>query len=618
MLPLTQVLVEFARIMGTDFSVQEILDHLVARIVDILPVTGAGVMLMGADQELHFLAATNDTLLAIESLQNELIEGPCLDAYESGHPVSIPDLRLDESFPRFSPRALESGLAAVFTFPLSLDNHRLGALDLYRDKSGALSDRDLQIAQVLADVAAGYLINAQSRREAAASAAELRRQSLHDPLTGLANRTLLVELMDKAVARASRSHHFAAVLFIDLDGFKGVNDHYGHHVGDQLLCAVAERLVEMVRPGDTVSRIGGDEFVALCEDITQSGDAELIAQRITRALATPFRLGPITVNITGSVGVAFSGPGQDIPAILLRNADFAMYQAKNRGGSQHHISDPAARLAADSRSDLERDLREAERLNQFQLAYQPIVEVGTGRLVGVEALLRWDHPGRGRIMPNVIIPSAERTGLIVSIGDWVLQQACRDLAQWTRDASGIDSVSVNVSANQMMGTSFAKTVAHALQETGVDPSAVCLEVTESLFLGDSARARSVMKELKDLGVRLSLDDFGTGYSSLSYLRHFPVDSVKIDRSFIGNLNQDGPTKAIVRSVIGLSHELDLTVVAEGVETLVELREVSALRADFVQGYRFGRPLPKAKLTELVAIGAASWASDAIRAARVGV
>ena len=290
-----------------------------------------------------------------------------------------------------------------------------------------------------------------------------------------------------------------------------------------------------------------------------------------------------------------------------------MYQAKARGGSRHHISDPAAGLAADTRADLERDLREAEHRKQFQLAYQPIVEVRSGRLAGVEALLRWDHPARGRVMPDIIIPSAERTGTIVSIGEWVLRQACLDLTQWTKEQSGIDSVSVNVSAHQVMDPSFARIVADVLRDTGVNPSAVCLEVTESLFLADSDRAGIVMRELKDLGVRLFLDDFGTGYSSLSYLRLFPVDAVKIDRSFIGNLVHDGTTKAIVRSVIDLSHELNLTVVAEGVETLVDLREVSALGADFVQGYRFGRPLPKAKLTGLVAVGAASWASDALRA-----
>ena len=236
--PLTKVLIEFAHTLGTDFPIQTILDHLVTRIVELLPVTGAGVMLMGAAQGLHFVAASDETVLAIETLQNELIEGPCLDAYRTGEPVAVTDLESDGRFPRFSPRALAAGLAAVFTFPLRLRDRRLGALDLYRDVPGPLSGHDLQMAQVLADIAAGYLVSAQARVDAEAAAARLQHMYLHDRLTGLPNRTLLVELLDRAVRRARRSHHVAAVLFIDLDNFKLVNDRYGHHVGDLLLAAV--------------------------------------------------------------------------------------------------------------------------------------------------------------------------------------------------------------------------------------------------------------------------------------------------------------------------------------------------------------------------------------------
>jgi diguanylate cyclase (GGDEF)-like protein len=598
-LPLTKVLVEFAETLGTDFSAQRILEHLVKRIVDILPVTGAGVMLMGERQELHFVAASNSTVLEIETLQNELIEGPCLDAYRTGELVSVPDLNRDTRFPRFSPRALVQGLAAVFTFPLRLRDHRLGALDLYRDVAGELTDQDLDTAQILANVAAGYLVNAQARQDAIDTEGQLRQLSLHDSLTGLPNRTLLVELLDRAVDRARRSHHVAAVLFIDLDAFKSINDLYGHHVGDELLVAVADRLAMLLRPGDVLCRIGGDEFVALCEDMASAADAEVIAERVTLALAEPFPLPSLTVTVSGSVGIAFSGPGQDIPAIL-RNADFAMYQAKSDGGGRYRLSDPNARLAADRRNHLDVDLRQSQARGELYLAYQPIISLGTGRLAGVEALLRWNHPVRGLVMPTVTIPSAERTGMIIELGEWVLRRACRDLMQWKQDGLEIPKLAVNVSARQVMDPAFAHTVAAVLTETGADPTALCLEVTESVFLGDTDRAAKVLNTIKSLGVQLSLDDFGTGYSSLTYLQSFPVDIVKIDRSFTVRISKSRSARSIVHAVIDLSHVLDMTVVAEGVETSEELEQITQMGADYGQGFHFSAPIPRNDFSDYAA------------------
>ena len=277
---LAQVLVEFAHTLGTDFPIQRILDHLVLRIVDILPVTGAGVMVMGPMEELHFIAASNDVVTRIEGLQNELGEGPCLEAYRTGEAVAVTDLAADTRFSEFSPRAAAAGLAAVFTFPMRRDGTRLGAVDLYRDTPGALSAADLERAQTLADVAAAYLFNAQARLESSATVDQLNHLSLHDPLTGLPNQTLLEELLARAVARSRRSRHVAAVLFADLDGFKAVNDRHGHQVGDEVLRSAAARLTRLLRPGDTVARLGGDEFVVLCEDLHDSADAELVAGRI--------------------------------------------------------------------------------------------------------------------------------------------------------------------------------------------------------------------------------------------------------------------------------------------------------------------------------------------------
>jgi diguanylate cyclase (GGDEF)-like protein len=603
------VLVEFAHTLGTDFSIQRTLDHLVQSIVDMLPISGAGVMLMDDRQELHFVAASDATVMAIERIQNELGEGPCLEAYRLGIPVSIPDLHTDTRCPRFSPRAATEGMGAVFTFPLKLDEERLGALDLYRDVDGPLTPADLEAAQTLADVASAYLFNAQARIDASATIARLNHHSLHDPLTGLANRTLFEELLEQAISRARRSEQLIAVLFADLDGFKAVNDRYGHLVGDELLCGVADRLTRALRPGDTAARLGGDEFVILCEDLNESSDAELLARRIAAAVAEPFDLAGTHVRVTVSVGIAYSGLGRDLPQALLRDADFAMYQAKIDGGNQLQVLDPAARLAADRRDQLEADLQDAQSLNQLSLRYQPIVDVHTSDLVAVEALLRWQHPERGWVPPEVLIPNAERTGAILTLGEWVLRQACSDLMTWRATGLDIPSIAVNVSAHQVMGLAFPQTVERVLRDTGVDPHLVCLEVTESVFLADVPRAVAVMEAIKQLGVTLALDDFGTGYSSPNYLRQFPFDSVKIDRSFTADATTDKVTRSIVSALINVSHGMELTVTAEGVETRQELMQVTSLGADHAQGFHLSQPLSRDEVRRYVRGDAAVAMSD---------
>jgi diguanylate cyclase (GGDEF)-like protein len=500
------------------------------------------------------------------------------------------DLRSETRFPQFSPRASADRLAAVFTFPMRLDGDRLGALDLYRDTPGGLSKADLKAAQVLADVAAAYLFNAQARIDASATLARLDHRSLHDPLTGLPNRTLL----DKAVAWARRSHLIAAVLSADLDGFKAVNDRYGHHVGDQLLGAVAARLTEVVRPGDTVARLGGDEFVVLCEDLHDAGDAETVARRLTTAVSAPFDLAGHQIAASVSVGIAFSGPGEGIPEELLRG--LRDVPGQQDGGGRHAVIDPAARIAADRRDELERDLAQAQHRAQLALVYQPIIDVRSGDLVAVEALLRWYHPERGTVMPGTVIPSAERTGLILAIGEWVLSQACRDLQVWQTHRLAVPSVAVNVSAHQVMGPAFPRTVARVLADTGADPGAVTPEVTEGVFLTDAPRALAVLRAVKDLGVALSLDDFGTGYSSLVHLKRLPVSEIKVDRSFVQRMTTDADDAAIVRSIVDLAHSLGLRVVAEGVETAETWRALEALGCDLAQGYLISRPVPGDEVT----------------------
>jgi len=352
---LSAVLSDFARTMLTDFPIQRILDHLVERIVDVLPVTGAGVTLFAPGKAPQYVAASNTAALRFEQLQTELGQGPCWTAVEGGEPVAVPDLVLDDGYPVFGPAALAAGMAAVFTFPLRHGDVRLGALDLYRDTPGALDAKAMAAAQTLADVAAAYLLNAQAREQALSSAELFRDRSLHDALTGLPNRVLLEERLEQAARRARRTDTAVAVLFADLDRFKRVNDTYGHAVGDQLLIDVAARLSALVRPGDTLARVSGDEFVFLCEDLSQAADVDLLVARIADAFGAPFVLTSVTLIVTASVGIAYAGPGQAVTDNLVLDADLAMYQAKRRGGASHQMIDLRLTEEAHDRSQLERN-----------------------------------------------------------------------------------------------------------------------------------------------------------------------------------------------------------------------------------------------------------------------
>lgn len=597
---LSGVLSEFARTMVTDFPIQAILDHLVQRIVDVLPVTAAGVTLIAPDSDPRYVAASDDSALRYEELQTELGEGPCLEAYQTGRAVAVPDLREELRFPKFAAQALEAGLMAVFTFPLHHDNEQLGALDLYRDTAGPLDAAEMEAAQTLADVAAAYLINAQARADLRDSSALSRERSLHDALTGLPNRVLLLERLDHAVHRGRRSNKLAAVLFADLDQFKLVNDLHGHSVGDELLMAVARRLTSVLRPGDTLARMSGDEFVVLCEDLATPAEIDAIAARVVDAIATPFDLSGVKVEISASVGIAYSGRGDHLSSQLLVDADAAMYQAKRGGGAHHRVIDLRERHLASERINMERQLRGAQRRGELRTEYQPIVATRSGRIIGVEALLRWAHPTGGTILPAVLVPLAEQSGLINEIGRWVLEQACPDRNRWHNHSETDDlTMAVNVSVYQLMSSNFAPSVSQVLSETGTDPRLLTLEVTESVFVQDSDRASVVLRELKRIGVNLALDDFGTGYASLNYLKRFPIDIVKIDQGFVADMVHEPASHAIVSAVIELGHQLGMTVVAEGVETEQQRDELMALGCDYSQGFHFAHPMSADDLDALV-------------------
>jgi diguanylate cyclase (GGDEF)-like protein len=587
---LSDVLSEFARTLVTDFPIQSILDHLVVRIVDVLPISAAGVTLISPGADPHYIAASDDSAMRFEQLQTELGEGPCLIAYEHGEAVVVPDLRADDRFPRFSARAIEEGLAAVFTFPLRHDDLQLGALDLYRTSAGPMNAGAMTAAQTLADVASAYLLNAQARSDLRDSSERARESALHDALTGLPNRTLLVQRLVHAILRCRRSEKLVAILFADLDRFKAVNDTYGHHIGDELLVAVGARLTDLLRPGDTLARLAGDEFVILCEDLESTSQVEPLANRIDTALAETFVLNGIEVQISASVGIAFAGRGDDIPEQILQDADTAMYQAKRKGGARHGMVDVGEQRLAHNRATLNRDLRGALERCELRTEYQPIVATADGRITGVEALLRWAHPVRGIVAPDTVVPLAEQSGLIVEIGRWVLTQACLDLQRWHRhDQHHELEICVNISSSQLMAPDFSATVAAVLAETSTDSNLLTLEITESVFIQDSDRALIVLNDLKRLGVKLALDDFGTGYSSLSYLKQFPVNIVKIDRAFIADLGREPTSRLIVSAIVRLAHSLQMTVVAEGIESKSQYDEVLALDCDSYQGYFFARP-----------------------------
>lgn len=585
---LSDVLSEFARTLVTDFPIQGILDHLVERIVDVLPITAAGVTLIAPGVDPRYVAASDESALRFEELQTQLGEGPCVEAYRTGEAVAVADLREEQRFPAFSRQAFEAGLGAVFTFPLRNGDEQLGALDLYRDSPGPLDDAAMKAAQTLADVAAAYLLNAQARADLRDSTERAREQALHDPLTGLPNRALLLERLEHAKLRGRRSGKVAAVLFADLDQFKAVNDLHGHGVGDELLVAVAQRLTAVLRPGDTLARISGDEFVIFCEDLDSSAQVDAIAARVGAAVAAPFELSGVNVDVTASIGIAFWR--EQSSEQLLSDADTAMYQAKRKGGDRQQIVDLPDQERAAGRAALQRDLRHATARHELRTEYQPVVDIAGGTVEAVEALVRWDHPERGLVMPAVFVPLAEESRVIGEIGEWVFERACRDRQVWqNRRPTHEFAMSVNVSVQQVLAPYYAATVAAVLSRTQTSPESVTLEVTESVF-EDHDRALAVLRELKGIGVTLALDAFGTGPSSLNSLARFPIDIVKIDRTVTAGLAHDPASHAVVFAAVELAHILGMVVVAEGVETAEQHRHLAALGCDRGQGQYFAPPM----------------------------
>ena len=450
---------------------------------------------------------------------------------------------------------------------------------------------------------AGAVIVFRDVSAARAMAAQIAHSAQHDFLTGLPNRMLLNDRVGQAIAAAQRHEKQVAVLFLDLDGFKHINDSLGHPTGDKLLQSIAWRLVECVRGSDTVSRQGGDEFVVLLSEVEQPEDAAHTARRMLQAVAEAHSIDQHDLHVTTSIGVSvYPDDGLDAET-LIKNADTAMYQAKENGRQSYKFFKPAMNVRAVERQSIEESLRRALERNEFALHYQPKIDLRTGAITGAEALLRWTHPTRGLVSPARFIPVAEDCGLILPIGAWVLREACGQARAWVDAGLPVATMAVNVSAMEFRNENFLQNLTAILAETGLDPRSLELELTESVLMKHAESTASILQSVRERGVQVAVDDFGTGYSSLSYLRKFPVDALKIDQSFVRQISA-GEDTTIVTAVIAMARSLKLRVVAEGVETVGELTFLRAHQCDEAQGYYFSRPVPPQQFAILLTTGIA--------------
>lgn len=493
----------------------------------------------------------------------------------------------------------DAGFRFMIASPVWCGGELVGAL-----VAGSLARRtprphEVECLDLLASQAGAALNNARLFSERRAFEARLEHQAFHDGLTNLPNRALFLDRLEQALARTRRDGDPVGVLFMDLDRFKMVNDSLGHDVGDELLTAVAQRLNVCLRPGDTLARYGGDEFTVLLERLRFDGDAIEVAERLLRSLAEPFTLQERQVFVSASIGVSIASQPLLHDADPLREADLAMYRAKERGKGRWEVFESEMNAEAVRRLEMETELRQAIDGDELVLLYQPLIDLVSGRMSGVEALVRWQHPRRGLVSPEEFIPLAEETGLILRLGTWVLEEACRQGQQWLEEGLPPLHVAVNISADQFQKGGLPKQLNEILIATGLPADRLTLEMTESVVMEEAEATMQIMSEIDGLGVRLALDDFGQGYSSLSYLKRFPLDVLKVDKAFVDGLVDNTEDRAIVRSVVALARELNISVTAEGIETERQMEQVKALGCNVGQGYWFSRPVTADAITELL-------------------
>ncbi len=571
----------------------------VSELEQIDGIDGAGVWEVERDgRRLKLRAGLEDQVVGSRriSAARDSHAGAALD---SGLHVIVDDWSAEQRFsmpPALRVLGVRSSLAVV----IDGKQHPFGVLDVHSTEPNRFTPQDVHFVQALANVLADAI-----ERHIADEA--LRHRVLHDALTGLPNRLSFVDAVNDALRRATASGSPVGVLFLDLDHFKLINDSMGHHAGDELLQAVAPRLRTHLRPGDIVARFGGDEFGILVDRLADEDEAVAIAERVATTFAEPYPMGGAEHFVTASVGVAVAHPGGTDPVdaeMMIRDADAAMYRAKERGRARCELFDAEMRARATHRLEVERELRNGLEHQELVLHYQPMVTLGSGEVTGLEALLRWQHPERGLLDPQDFVSIAEDSGLIEPVGRWVQETACRQALEWhdqRPDQRPLD-IAVNLSARQVAHRDLAATIAEVLARTGLDPARLRLEITESALVEESANAVATLEALSELGISLVLDDFGTGYSSLAYLNRFPFDALKIDRSFVDALGVEQERTAIVEAIIGMARALSLDVIAEGVENEAQLSELRRLGCDFAQGHLFSRALPAEKVTALLGSG----------------
>ncbi len=500
----------------------------------------------------------------------------------SREPVIIYKFSEDSRFnpsPLLTSHGVVSGVAVL----LGGIEHPIGVLGAYADSAREFSTDDVGFLQGVANIIAAAAERHRTNEQ-------LRYMALHDPLTGLPNRLLLTDRLNLALSHAQRHDQQVALLFLDLDRFKHVNDVFGHSLGDQLLHEVAQRLSGCVRNGDTVSRQGGDEFIVALTGIKEEQDAALIAEKLLTVIAVPFVLEETEIILGMSIGIACSPHNGHDARALLSNADTAMYIAKKLGRNRYQFYAPEMNIRAMDRLTLERDLHRAIERNELFLMYQPQLALSTGAVLGLEALVRWQHPSRGLICPGEFIPIAEDCGLIMPVGNWVLESACRQRARWVSQGLTKGSVAVNISAHQFRQADFCERIGDVLLRTGLQPGFLELEVTEGVVMQGIDQVLYKLNTLRELGVTLAIDDFGTGYSSLNYLKQFPLHRLKIDQSFTSGLPGDQESGAITNAIIQMGHSLGLDVLGEGIETREQEDYLRTLGCDAGQGFFYAKPL----------------------------
>ncbi len=563
-------------------------------------VHSACIWVLGRDgRRLNLRAGLEDQVIGAGRRVSAARDSHVGAALDGGVPTVVSDWSIEE---RFTMPPVLRVFEAASSLAVTIDgkDHPFGVLDVHSTQPGRLGTKDIPFVQAAANVLADAI-----ERHAADQA--LRQRVLHDALTGLPNRLSFIDALNDALRRAVVSGSPVGILFLDLDHFKLINDSLGHHAGDALLRAVAPRLRDHLRPGDVVSRFGGDEFGILIDRLADEGEAVAIADRVAAAFAQPFSLDGVEHFVTASIGIAVArpvDPGAANAELLIRDADAAMYRAKEKGRSRCVLFVAEMRATAKRRLETERELRHALDQNQLALHYQPVVGLRSGEISGLEALVRWRHPERGLLDPAEFVSIAEDSGLIEPIGRWVQERACRQVIEWHEqrpDARPFD-VAVNLSARQVAHRDLPATIAEVVARTGLDPCHLRLEITESVLVEESASAIASLEALNEIGVRLVLDDFGTGYSSLAYLNRFPFHALKIDRSFVDGLGIEQERTAIVEAIIGMARALSLEVIAEGVENEVQLAELRRLGCDYAQGHLFHAAMPAGEVSRLLAEG----------------